>query len=72
MGNVREDKDASWVADEDTPLGRPAKNTVERRATLQWCLDNPWANKNIGRIERVDGGNPEWHGWGMWLWQRED
>ncbi len=56
--------DAEPVADADTPLGRDATTAKERRATLDWALDNPWANADVARIERVDEAS--FHGWEMW------
>ena len=58
------------AADADTVLGRDAVNAVERRATLQWCLDNVWANKDFGRIERLD--MKTFHGWRSWRWKKRE
>lgn len=55
------------TADEETPLGRPARSRAERRLTLDWCLNNVWAAADVGRIERVD--NNTFHGWKMWRWK---
>jgi hypothetical protein len=57
------------TADADTPLGRPAKDRAERRAALDWCLNNVWAAADIGRVERVD--TDQFHGWRMWRWKAE-
>lgn len=52
------------TADEDTPLGRPAESRQERRATLEWCLNNVWAALDLRRVERVD--TTRFHGWRAW------
>jgi len=67
MSNVVENSQPDYKADDLTPLGCPAANAAERRATLEWCLNNPWANEDIGRLERVDSSND--HGWKMWKWK---
>lgn len=40
-----------------------AKNRAERRAALDWCLENSWASKDVGCVERVDTATK--HGWKM-------
>ncbi len=73
MSNVRDDQEPRFGADESTPLKRAAKNKDERRATLNWWLDNDWANQDIGRLEREDSVTEEGevHGWWMWRWKRD-
>lgn len=66
MSNVMEDMEPDPKWDFQTPLSRPAANADERRFTLKWCLGEPWANADIGRLERVDTEHD--HGWIMWRW----
>ena len=40
-----------------------AENRDERRKALDWCLEEKWASKDIGCIERVDTATK--HGWKM-------
>ena len=40
-----------------------AANRDERRDALDWCLENKWASKDIGCVERVDTATK--HGWKM-------
>lgn len=54
---------ADSVADVDTPLGKPATTKLERRATLDWALENRWATADISTIARID--RTTWHGWDM-------
>ena len=51
------------VADKVTSLGRDAATPAERRQTLDWALNLPWANADVSLIERVDTAS--WHGWEM-------
>jgi len=67
MSNIVEDQQPDYVADSLTGLGHPATNPSERRITLEWCLKKPWANEDIGRLERLDSGDD--HGWKMWKWK---
>jgi hypothetical protein len=55
---------ASYVRDLATSLGRDAKTAKERRESLKWCLENPWANEDPTMIERVDEN--QWKGWALW------
>lgn len=55
------------IADADTPLAHDATNKGERRLTLLWALNNAWASKDIGAIERWD--EDTFHGWVMWPWK---
>jgi hypothetical protein len=55
---------ARSTADEDTPLGRPAETRQERRAALEWCLNNVWAALDLRRVERVE--TARFHGWRAW------
>jgi hypothetical protein len=56
-----------FIPDEDTPLGRPAKSKSERRTTLDWCLQNPWRNKDAGCIERTETSTRS--GWKMYTYR---
>ena len=55
---------ASYVRDAMTSVGGDAQSSEERRESLLWCLNNPWANKDAGTIELIDQGG--WHGWALW------
>lgn len=52
------------IADKNTDLGHDAETLDDRRLTLEWCLNNPWAAADIGRIERSE--TTRFHGWLMW------
>ncbi len=45
---------SDFVLDNDTPLGKCAEDETERRTALDWCLNKTWANKEIGRVDRID------------------
>ena len=40
-----------------------AEGRDERREALDWCLENKWASKDVGCIERIDTATK--HGWQM-------
>jgi hypothetical protein len=67
MSNVNEDEEPFWVSDLES-IGKPAKTKAERREALDVCLEQFWADLNIGRIERVDEGDA--HGWEMRHWRK--
>lgn len=66
MSNAR-DEDPFWVDDRES-IGRVARNQAERRRALDVCLAEFWADEDVGRLERLDGG--EDHGWLMWRWKK--
>lgn len=66
MPNYRDDA-REYFADEDSPLGRPAKNKVERRQTRDYVLTTVWVDRDIGLLERVD--DDRYHGWDMCPWK---
>jgi hypothetical protein len=51
------------IADKVTSLGRDAVTAAERRQTLDWALNLPWAASDIALVERVDVA--AFHGWEM-------
>jgi hypothetical protein len=59
----------AWMTDEAS-IGRIAKTPDERRLALNACL-LVWNIEDIGRLQRVDSTNPEWHGWTMTRWHQE-
>ena len=55
-------KDKYFESDWDT-IGKWAKTEPDRRAALDDCLNNAWANKKIGCLERIENAS-RW-GWEM-------
>ncbi len=51
------------VADVESINKDKATTKAERRDALDWCLDNKWANKDIGCIERIETATR--NGWAM-------
>jgi hypothetical protein len=52
-----------FQSDLETKIKKCAENERERRVTLAEALSR-WANVDIARLERVDGGDR--CGWAMW------
>jgi hypothetical protein len=55
----------SWdfVSDLESLEKEQARNRKERRDALDWCLENSWASKDVGCVERIDTATR--HGWQM-------
>jgi hypothetical protein len=63
-------KPTSTFVSDQASLNKPrAENRDERRQALEFCLNERWANVDIGRIERVD--TDEQSGWMLWRWKSD-
>lgn len=58
---------STFVADLESISKERAESEDERRDALEWCLENKWANKDIGLIERVETATRS--GWEMSLYR---
>ncbi len=57
---------AFFVSDK-TSLGKERATTKkERRDALLFCLDGPWAGRDLDTLERLDNAPSKKHGWAMW------
>ena len=53
----------TFVGDIESIGKDKAATKAERREALDWCLENRWASKDIGCIERVETASR--NGWMM-------
>ena len=60
---VNYDPDKQYFESDKDSIGDWARTEAKRRAALAHCLNNAWANKAIGCLERVENA-ARW-GWRM-------
>lgn len=59
-------KDTSFVSDKVT-INKWAQTEAERRRALKKCMDEHWADSEIGRLERIEN-SVRW-GWQMYSYR---
>lgn len=68
MPNYKDDA-REYFADADSPLGRAARNSAERKLTRDYVLSSIWPDRDIGLLERVDDAQN--NGWDMCPWKKD-
>lgn len=59
---VKHDPASKSFIQDKASIGRWAMNELDRRLALDRCIEKHWANKSLGRIERIENAL-------QWGWQ---